>query len=104
MAKIFKRKLNFQTIVFIDGDLDKSDSVKELERIMNKLLVEGENEIILNIENARTITPSGLGMILKFYRLLLDRGGSLYTTPRKGEIKFIFETFNLDEILPEYIG
>ena len=104
MAKISKRQLKFQTIVFIDGDLDKSGSVEELERIMNKLLANGESEIILNIENARTITPSGLGMILKFYRLLRDSGGSLYTTPRKGEIKFIFEKFNLDEILPEYIG
>ncbi len=48
MVKISEQKLNFQTIVFIDGDLDKSASVEELERIMDKLLVERENEIILN--------------------------------------------------------
>ena len=48
MAKISEQKLNFQTIVFIDGDLDKLASVKELERITDKLLVERENEIILN--------------------------------------------------------
>jgi anti-anti-sigma regulatory factor len=104
MAKISEKKLNFQTIVFIDGDIDESGSVEELERIMYKLLVEGEDEIILNIENARTITPGGLGTILKLYKLLRDSGGCLYTTPRKGEIKFIFEKFNLDELLPEYIG
>lgn len=48
MPKSFKRKLNFQAIVFIDGDLDKSGSAEELERIMDKLLVDRGNEIILN--------------------------------------------------------
>ncbi len=104
MTKISEKKLNYQTMVYIDGDLDKPVSVEELIRIMNKLLADGENEIILNIENTHTIIPSGLGTILKFYRLLRDSGGCLYTTPRKGDIKFIFQTFNLDEILPEYLG
>ncbi len=48
MAKISEQKLNFQTIVFIDGDLDKSASVEGLECIMDKLLVGRENEIRLN--------------------------------------------------------
>jgi anti-anti-sigma factor len=104
MTKIFKQRLNYQTIVIIDGNLDTSDNVEELERIMNKLLADGENEIILNIESTQTITLSCLGAILNFYKVLRDRGGCIYTTPRQGDIKSIFQSFNLDEILPEYLG
>ena len=104
MANISAQKLNYQTMVIIEENLDTSDSLEELELIMNKLLADGENEIILNLENAQTITPSGLGIILKFYRVLRKSGGCLYTTPLKGEIKFIFQTLKFDKILPEYIG
>ena len=104
MNKYTVKKMHDQTMVYIYGNLGKSDSVAELGHIMNGLLDDGEKEIILNLENIQTIIPSNLGIILKFYRDLRDGGGRLYTTPRKGEIKFIFETLNLDKLIPEYTG
>jgi anti-anti-sigma regulatory factor len=97
-------KMNDQTKVYIHCNLGESDCVAELEHIMNRLLDDGEKEIILDMENTQTIIPSNLGIILKFYRDLRDRGGRLYTAPRKGEIKFIFQTLNLDKLIPEYTG
>ncbi len=104
MSECIVEKMNDQTMVYIHGNLGKSDSVAELGHIMNGLLDDGEKEIILNLENTQTIIPSNLGIILKCYKVLRDSGGCLYTTPRKGEIKFIFQTLNLDKIIPEYLG
>ncbi len=66
ILKISEKKLNHQTMVYIDGDLNTPESVKELESIVDRLLDDGENEIILNIDDTRVITPTGLGTILKF--------------------------------------
>jgi anti-anti-sigma factor len=104
MAKISERKLNCQTMVCIDGDLDKRESVEDLKRIVDRLLGDGENEIILNIDNTRAITPSGLGVILKYYKILRERGGCLYITPPQGDVKIVLQTFRLDDILPQYLG
>ena len=97
-------KIGNKVMVNVPDDLDTSGTAEELKKALNQLLDEGENEIVLNLDNTTNLNSYGIGKILMFHRRLKDIGGQLYITPPKGEVKNILKTLTLDEILKIYLG
>ena len=98
-----KRTGDGKVVVKVDSDLDTMELATNFKDALQKLYDEGENEVVLDLDNVRLINSNGIGKILMFHKRFADRGGQFYyKAPLKGVVKDLFETLLLTKLLKEY--
>jgi anti-sigma B factor antagonist len=86
------------TIVKIAGNLDgqKSD---ELMSSIEKLIVPGNVDILVNFENVEYISSMGIGTLISLYRDIKEKNGRLIIYGIRDVVKDIFERTHLNKRL-----
>lgn len=103
MAITNKKMSDGKVMVKIDSDLDTMELASNFKDALQQLYDEGENEVVLDLDNVRLINSNGIGKILMFHKRFADRGGHFYyKSPLKGVVKDLFETLLLTKLLKEY--
>jgi anti-sigma B factor antagonist len=89
-------------IVFhLEGDLD-AGSAAEIQGRFLKSLEEGENSFLLNLEKVDYLDSSGLAALVKFYKEIRARGGTMALCAVQREAMKIFQLTRLDKIFTIY--
>ena len=74
---ISERRVGDITIIDLDGKVTIGETNRQLHDSLRRLVTEGTNRIILNLEKVKFIDSSGLGEIVAGYSTLKAHGGSL---------------------------
>ncbi len=92
-----------KVLLKVYSNLDNRKIANELKEAFQNLYDKGEKAIVLDLDNVEMINSYGVGKVLMFYNRLKNRGGELYTlAPLKGQVKVVFETLMLTNLLKEY--
>ncbi len=103
MSITTKKMSDGKVMIKVDSDLDTMELATNFKDALQKLYDEGENEVVLDLDNVRLINSNGIGKILMFHKRFVDRGGQFYyKSPLKGVVKDLFETLLLTKLLKEY--
>jgi len=92
-------RLNDKVIFTIHGEIDTRAGV-ELSEKFQSVVDEGFNHVILNLEDVFNITSAGIGKILKLFKHLNSRGGSISIRGISSNLRLLFREIHLDKIIP----
>lgn len=89
-----------QLTVHMQGELDHY-CAQAVRRRIDSLLLEDEGIrcLILDFEKLDFMDSSGIGVILGRYRLMRDRGGSMYVAHMNTHIARIFHMSGMDRLI-----
>jgi len=85
----------------VSGRVD-SDSVPELEAALTKLLNEGRNKIVLNLQSVDFLSSAGLRAIVKAYQGAKKTGGDVRLAAVSEPIEVILRTVGMMQMLKMY--
>jgi len=85
----------------VKGRVD-SDSAPELETALTKLLNDGRNKIVLNLQNVDFLSSAGLRAIVKAYQGAKKSGGDLRLASVSEPIEVILRTVGMMQMLKMY--
>ena len=98
-----KKLADGRVLIKVNSDLDTMELAFEFKDALQKVYDDGENEVILDLDNVKLINSNGIGKILMFHKRFADRRGWLYyKTLKEGIVKDLFETLLLTRLLKEY--
>ena len=85
----------------VKGRVD-SDSAPELEIALTKLLNEGRNKIVLNLQSVDFLSSAGLRAIVKAYQGAKKTGGDVRLAAVSEPIEVILRTVGMMQMLKMY--
>ena len=85
----------------VKGRVD-SDSAPELETALTKLLNEGRNKIVLNLQSVDFLSSAGLRAIVKAYQGAKKTGGDVRLAAVSEPIEVILRTVGMMQMLKMY--
>jgi anti-anti-sigma factor len=94
-------KIGSRMVIRVLKDIDDMKSGEEFKAALMDLYNKGEKEIVIDFDSIHLINSHGIGKILMFYKRLKQIGGNMYVSPLKGNMKEIFESLMLNQIIPE---
>lgn len=94
-------KIGSRMVIRVLKDIDDMKSGEEFKATLMDLYNKGEKEIVIDFDSINLINSHGIGKILMFYKRLKQIGGNMYVRPLKGNMKEIFESLMLNQIIPE---
>jgi len=89
------------SVMKVSGRVD-SDSVPELETALTKLLNEGRNKIVLNLQSVDFLSSAGLRAIVKAYQGAKKTGGDVRLAAVSKPIEVILRTVGMMQMLKMY--
>ncbi len=89
------------SVMKVKGRVD-SDSAPELETALTKLLNDGRNKIVLNLQNVDFLSSAGLRAIVKAYQGAKKSGGDLRLASVSEPIEVILRTVGMMQMLKMY--
>ena len=94
---------NTQTVsvMKVKGRID-SDSAPELETALTRLLNDGRNKIVLNLQNVDFLSSAGLRAIVKAYQGAKKSGGDVRLAAVSEPIEVILRTVGMMQMLKMY--
>ena len=94
----FQDEVEFAAILGVDGNID-TDHYQEFEDKVTAAIGEGRDFLILDLEKAPLINSMGVGVIVRAYRDLRDRGGGLVLLNPSPGIRQVLNTLMLEKKL-----
>ncbi len=89
-------------IIFdIDGDFDARSASKAKENIRATIL-EGNINIIINLENVSYIDSAGLGTLVSALKTAKENGGNVWLTGLSNQVKMVIELTRLYHVFDIY--
>lgn len=89
------------SVMKVSGRVD-SDSAPELETALTKLLNDGRNKIVLNLQSVDFLSSAGLRAIVKAYQGAKKSGGDLRLASVSEPIEVILRTVGMMQMLKMY--
>jgi anti-sigma B factor antagonist len=89
------------SVIKVKGHVD-SDSAPELETALTKLLNEGRNKIVLNLQSVDFLSSAGLRAIVKAYQGAKKTGGDVRLAAVSEPIEVILRTVGMMQMLKMY--
>lgn len=89
-------------IMRIRGDI-RTDDARELGATFERLLEEGDLDMVLDLEEVGYVTSAGLGHMVSIAAVLRRRGGNLAVANLSADVRKAFQVTRIDrvvEILP----
>ncbi len=93
-------EVNDVTVVhFQERKIIEDIGIHELSQELYRLVdVENRKKLVLNFSSVQFLSSTALGTLIKLYKKLRTRGGSMVLCAIKPEILQVFEICNLDRI------
>ena len=89
------------SVMKVRGRVD-SDSAPELETALTKLLNDGRNKIVLNLQSVDFLSSAGLRAIVKAYQGAKKSGGDVRLAAVSEPIEVILRTVGMMQMLKMY--
>jgi len=89
------------TVFHLDGDLD-SGSAADMQNRFMKAVDAGGTSFLVNLEKVNYLDSSGLAALVKLYKEVRTRGGSLALCSVQRDAMKIFQLTRLDKIFTIY--
>ncbi|MGZ9221332.1 MAG: STAS domain-containing protein [Anaerolineales bacterium] len=89
------------SVMKVKGRVD-SDSAPELETALTKLLNDGRNKIVLNLQSVDFLSSAGLRAIVKAYQGAKKSGGDVRLAAVSEPIEVILRTVGMMQMLKMY--
>lgn len=77
-------------------------NVRELEEEIGNKLRDRKDYVVLDLSNTQTLYSSGLGLIIRIRRFVVNREGIVYLVNVSDSIYDMLSSMNLDKIFPIY--
>ena len=87
--------------VYLDGELDASNSEKVKNRLEREFGFIDKGAVILDMSNLYFIDSTGLGMLIGRYKVLLNKGIPLKAKNMNEQVRKIFKISGLNTIIKE---
>ncbi len=87
------------TIVSVYGEVDVA-TTPDLRELLIKLVAEGSNRLVLDLEGVDFLDSTGLGTIVSILKRTRTHGGDLRLVCTQARITRLFEITGLDKALP----
>lgn len=97
MLEISSKKFSNYWEVYIYGELDVSNCDK-LKEFLNKLFIESQIDIKIDLEKLDYIDSTGLGVLISILKKLKTSNKELYLVNPKQNVEKIFNITGLDKI------
>jgi stage II sporulation protein AA (anti-sigma F factor antagonist) len=91
---------NNKAFFTIHGEIDTQSGNELNERFREVIEDEGILHISLNLEDVYNISSAGIGKILKLFKHINSRGGSITIRGISPNLKLLFKEIHLDKIIP----
>ena len=96
--KIIRKTGNQKTYLIIKGRLD-AYWADHLSRELDKVIREGAHRLVLDLSNVGFMSSAGIGVLLKYYKLLKEMNGSLSVSALSNPVKKILQFSGLADYL-----
>ena len=93
---------NDNIIVTLQGELDHHSSEEVRNRIDDMLDIDNYKNLIFNFSGVNFMDSSGIGAVIGRYKKVSLRGGKVYLTNVKPNVKRIFELSGMFKIISIY--
>lgn len=90
-----EQKQNYP-VVHVKGEIDVY-TCPQLRETLKQVIDEGQQHLILNLENTQYIDSTGLGTIAHTAQRIKDQEGQVHVICNKPQIKKIFEVSGLEK-------
>jgi anti-anti-sigma factor len=97
--ELFRRKEGNAAVVSVKGRLDAVSS-PEVEKELDRLIVEGERRLILDFGGLDYISSAGLRVVLAATKKLKGKEGTLFIASLGSMVKEVFEISGFGAIIP----
>lgn len=98
--EVFVERAKDKVIFTIHGEVDTRSGIELSERFREVVENEGVFNVCLNLEDVYNITSAGIGKILKLFKYLNSRGGSISIRGISPNLRLLFREIHLDKIIP----
>lgn len=98
---LMKSKLKKVAVLTIKGDVLDASNSKEFKQQIPPLL-EGETQILLNMENLEFMDSSGCGALLSALRQVAAKGGDFKVCGMQRPVQTLFELVRMHRIVQIY--
>jgi anti-anti-sigma factor len=78
------------------------DSYASIENEITRAIAADRAQVVLDLSSTSQLFSSGLGLIIRVRKVVLERNGAVYLVNVSGKIKGIIEAVNLDGLFPLY--
>jgi anti-sigma B factor antagonist len=95
--KIRIEKNSGWTVLHLDGPLDATSAIGTQHELL-KTLEAGGVSFLLDLEKVQTVDSSGLATLVRFYKEIRTRGGTLALCAVQREAMKVFQLTRLDTI------
>lgn len=89
------------SVMKVKGRVD-SDSAPELETALTKLLNDGRNKIVLNLQSVDFLSSAGLRAIVKAYQGAKKSGGDVRLAAVSKPVEMVLRTVGMMQMLKMY--
>ncbi len=85
-------------VVRIQGDI-RTDDARQLAATFDKLLEDGDLDMVLDMERVGYVTSAGLGHIVSIAAVLRRRGGNLAVCNLSADVRKAFQVTRIDKVV-----
>lgn len=82
--------------IFANGEIDLNN-IKDLEDLLNDVTKEGKN-LIIDMADVRFIDSTGIGLLVKTYKVLKQENKSIEIRNAKGNVRKVFKITCLEDV------
>ena len=82
--------------IFASGEIDLGN-IKDFEEILNQATQERKN-VIIDMADVRFIDSTGIGLLVKTYKVLKQDGKSIEVRNAKGNVRKVFKITCLEDV------
>ncbi len=111
--KVARRQHEEVVIFDLDGDFDSRSAGRAKEEIRSAI-IEGDTNVIINLQNVPYIDSAGLGTLVSALKTARERGGNVWLAGLTAQVKmvveltrlhFVFDIFDdVESALNELVG
>jgi len=88
-------------IIKCSGNID-ADSYTEFKNTFDKIIVNGDLKIIVDLSGVNFISSSGWGVIIESLQKVRMGGGDILLAAMTEEVKNVYQTVSFNELLRSY--
>ena len=98
--EVFVERSNDKVFFTIHGEIDTRSGIELSERFREVVENEDIYHVYLDFEDVYNITSAGIGKILKLFKYLNSKGGSITIRGISPNLRLLFKEIHLDKIIP----
>ncbi|MBN1524287.1 MAG: STAS domain-containing protein [Spirochaetales bacterium] len=84
----------------VEGEIDTKSGVELSEKFAEVMENESIYHVVFDFTGVPNITSAGIGKILKLFKFLNSKGGSIRIKGISASLKELFKEIHLDKIIP----